>query len=130
MTEPARAPQGSPREQQLEKALRDILGPLDRRLESFNTVMGLIVIVVIATVLGLLWQVWDFRWWAALLWAGGAVMVVAMVLVFLEPLVVRPSVAAFNQRFPETSRERDDALDLLREMQSPNKAEEKLLAAV
>lgn len=117
-------------EHQVETALREILGPLDRRLERFNMVLGLLGLATVVTVFLLLWLMWERSWWAALLWAAGAFFGLAMLMVPWEPLLVRPAVREFDRRFPEGAPERRMALAMLREMESPNKAEEKLHAAV
>jgi hypothetical protein len=48
----------------------------------------------------------------------------------LEYFLVRRSVGDFNRRFPEGTPQRELAVAMLREMESPNKAEEKLHAAL
>ncbi|MCI0458268.1 MAG: hypothetical protein L0Z62_14990 [Gemmataceae bacterium] len=130
MTEPLNNSPVAADEQRIEKALREILCPLDRRLGLFYAVAGLCLIVGLAAVFLLTWLVWDWAWWAALLWAGGGFVALAVVLVPVEALVMRPAVRDFHRRFPEDGPERALALHLLQDLESPNKAEEKLHAAV
>ena len=62
---------------QVERALREVLGPLDRRLDHLFAISGLALIVTVIAVFLLLWQVWDWQWWAALLWGFAGFLVIA-----------------------------------------------------
>jgi hypothetical protein len=115
-------------EEQMEKAVRDLLVPLERELERWNNwVCGFLLLVAIP---GSIWGLMvglEWPWWAAV-----PVGIVGPFLVFclLVPLYIgiasHRARAEFDRRFPEGSRERPLALQMLCEMQRPSKAELRL----
>jgi hypothetical protein len=115
---------------QVEGAVREVLAPLNRALSRQDSLMGFVLVAgAVAT-----WQVFrrglDFARWSSALWVVLVVVVIIALGAWLERRRVRRAVARFDQRFPAGSAERDLALQVLSEMESPSKAERKLQEAL
>jgi hypothetical protein len=126
VTEPAKRPTFGANEQQLETALRALLGPLDRRLKYLAAFYGLAVVLVMPSVVYLFWQELNLSWGATLFGGSGVFLLLCLLTLPCEDLAVQVTVRAFDRRFPEGSPERALALSMLAEMHSPQKAGLKL----
>lgn len=116
----------------IERGVREILFPLDQNLEvSMNwgcSAFGL----VLAPALGLtlwLWAHLDF--WPAFL-ASFIPLFIAWIILssWLDEVYARRALGVFNRRFPESHPSRAIAIQMLSEMECPNKAQEKLRDAL
>jgi hypothetical protein len=115
-------------EAEVERAVREILAPLDRGIEWLNNLMaGLWFCVVTPGVTILLMWQFGFSVWGAMScgFFGG---LIGLVVIFmnLEGILARRALRHFERRFPEGSPERPVARTILDEMETPSKAEQKL----
>jgi hypothetical protein len=113
-------------ESSIERALRDILEPLDRHLERGNTFLAAALLGIVPTTFFVLWLIFDLSGKHALGWAALAFGVVIVLGVCWDAVVARLARWRFNSRFPFGSPEREAALRILDEMETPSKAEERL----
>jgi hypothetical protein len=127
--DPAHAPPSGTDEEQVERVLRAIVGPLNRRLNRIYTLIGALVVTAAPVAVALLGQVW--AWWTAVLaGAGGAFGVVATLGLGLETWAARSAARAFNRRFPVGEARRALAVQILAELRTRSKAEDRLQAAL
>jgi hypothetical protein len=114
-------------EEQLEKAVRELLVPLERELERWNTLVCSFLLLAIPVAIWGLATGLEWGWWAAVP-AGivGPFLIFCLLVPLHEGVASRRARAEFDRRFPEGSRERPLALQMLCEMQRPSKAEQRL----
>jgi hypothetical protein len=110
----------------IETALREMLAPLDRRLGTVATTAGLALIFGCPGVGLVLWLGTDWVW-TSLLVAFGVFCCVVAAGMYAEHHLGRWALRQFDTRFPPDSPHREQAIRILGEMESPNKAERKLL---
>jgi len=117
----------APDDRTVEEALRQILEWLDRHLDHVHRAFALALILVIPGVFLILWMP-DFGITGrrALGWAIGAFVLVVLLGIGWDALLARLARRRFDRQFPEGSAARVTALRVLPEMQTPNRAEEKL----
>lgn len=121
-----------PDDRSVERALRQILEPLDRHLDHVNRAFALALILVIPGVfLGLwLYPGSTIIGRHALGWAIGAFILVILLGIGWDALVARLARRRFDRHFPHDTPARTAALRVLTEMETPNRAEEKLREAL
>ena len=115
-----------PDERPVEKALRELLDPLDRHLERGRTLLAGALVLVVPAAFLLLWLVWDMAGKFAAGWAVVALGVLVVLGLGWEMVMERLVRWRFDRRFPHGSVTRGVALRILSQMETPNKAEEKL----
>jgi hypothetical protein len=131
VTQPTNAALSGEGGQQMEKALRELVAPLDRGLKYLFAAFGLLAVLGVPGGVYMVWLVSDGNWFAALFWGGGGVFLLLCVLILpCEDVLVQRAVRAFDRRFPEGGPERAPAVNMLAEMDSRHKAAAKLQAAL
>jgi len=122
----------APDDRSVEEALRRILEPLDRHLDRVNRAFALALILVIPGVFLILWLYpgSQIQGRHALGWAIGAFVLVVLLGLGWDALVARLARRRFDRHFPHGSPARAAALRVLAEMETPNRAEEKLREAL
>lgn len=113
-------------ERSVEQGLRDILEPLDAHLDWASTLLAASLVGIVPAVFLLLWLVLEFSGKFALGWAAVAFLGVVLAGIVWDWMLSRMARWRFDYRFPRQSAEREAALRLLAEMESPTKAEERL----
>jgi hypothetical protein len=124
------SPQAQVDEAKVEAGIREILGPLDRILGQVSGIQNLLMLLSGPALFFVLWLLFDFRWWSALLLGFGGLVVFGGVADWWNGQLARRALPHFDRRFPPDSPERAVAERILGEMESPNKAEQKLLEAL
>lgn len=118
-------------ERSVEEALRQILEWLDRHLDYIHRAFALALILVIPGVFLILWLPnFEISGRRALGWAIGAFVLVVLVGIGWDALIARLARRRFDRAFPQGAAARAAALRVLPEMQTPNRAEEKLREAL
>jgi hypothetical protein len=116
----------------IERVVRDILFPLDRELE-FTTEWGCSIFVLLLApgLFLLLWLALQMNAWIALTVTLLGLFVCWIVVdTWFDRRIAHRAARTFNQRFPEGHPSRQVAIQILSEMDCPNKAQEKLRAAI
>ncbi|MBY0228505.1 MAG: hypothetical protein K2W96_04415, partial [Gemmataceae bacterium] len=113
-------------ERSVEQGLRDILEPLDAHLDWANTLLAAALVGIVPAVFLLLWLVLEFSGKHALGWAAASFLAVVLAGIAWDWTLSRLARWRFDWRFPRGSTEREAALRMLAEMESPSKAEERL----
>lgn len=122
--------QRTPDEQAVEAGLREILDPLDRQLSSVSSLLPLAVVTVAPLVFFVLWLALDQSGRRSLALSVGAVFALVACYLTWEMLVARMARVRFDRRFPPGSPQRALAMQMLVEMETPSKAEDKLRLAL
>src|SRR4051794_23409687 len=104
----------APDDAAIERAIRELLDPLDRRFHTQHFWAGVGFVVLGPLVFFVVWLFESFPWWGALVIAVGVTVVLVLVLggvlVGLESTFARRAMAQFNARFPPGSPGRQTAL--------------------
>jgi hypothetical protein len=122
MTDAANPQPASAGEAQVEDAVRDILGSLDRRLGQIPVAMGLSFVVGCPAVVLLLRFVFHLTWGASLPAAFLVLLAVIVLGVGLADWLARRAAARFLERFPAGSLQRTLALGVLAQLEYPSRA--------
>lgn len=117
-------------EKPVERALREILEPLDRQLARVSAFLPLGLITIVPSVFFYFWLGLDQTGRRSLVIAGGAFCALVAIYLAWEIVVARMARRRFDRRFPPGTAERSAALHMLFEMESPSKAEDKLRVAL
>lgn len=125
----------TPDDQRIEAELRAFLSRLIQAIERWNALLGFAMIlfiplgVILAAIYLFHWSLWQTLLYGFLLWLG--VMIVLLVLSTRdENRKLRRGAREFDERYPPASPERETAMGILREMESPQKVERKLLSVI
>lgn len=118
------------KENEVERALRDILEPLDRHLERGGTFLAAALLGVVPATFFSLWLGLNFSGIRAAGWAVVALGLVVALGVGWDALVAWLARWRFDRSFPFGSPQREVALRILDEMQTPTRAEERLRASL
>lgn len=122
-------------ERRIEEEIRSFLGRLIQAIDRWATVLGLSMIafiplgIILAANFVFHWSFWQTVVNGFLIWLG---LVIVMVVVSIrdESAKIRAAAAEFRRLYPEGSPKGEAALRILREMESPSKAEIKLLNVI
>lgn len=129
-TDPANLPDSTD-EATVERAVRDILFPLDQRLEvTTNWGCTIAAFVALPLLLGILYGGTVNGWLAGLIAVGVPFATWTVVGAWLDSRLASQAREAFNTRFPAGDPARPLAIRMLSEMECPNKAQDKLKVAL
>jgi hypothetical protein len=117
-------------ERPVERALREILEPLDRQFARVTAFLPLGLVTILPGVFFASWLGLDFSIRRSLIVAGGAFCVLVAIYLAWEIAVARLARRRFDRRFPSGTPQRSAALHMLFEMESPSRAEDKLRVAL
>ena len=117
-------------EKPVERALREILEPLDRQLARASAFLPLGLLTIVPSVFFFFWLGLDYTGRRSLIVAGGSFCALAATYLAWEIVVARLARRRFDRRFPTGTVERSAALHMLFEMESPSRAEDKLRVAL
>jgi hypothetical protein len=117
-------------EKPVERALREILAPLDRQLARVTAFLPLGLVTIVPGVFFVFWLIIDLTGRRSLVLAGGAFCALVAIYLAWEIAVARMARWRFDHRFPSGTPQRSAALHMLFEMESPSKAEDKLRVAL
>ena len=110
-------------ERPVERALRDILEPLDRQLSRVTAFLPLGLVTLVPSVFFVFWLVVELSGRRSLVLAGGAFCVLVAIYLAWEIAVARLARWRFDLRFPPGTPQRSTTLHMLFEMESPSKHE-------
>jgi hypothetical protein len=113
----------------VEQALRELLAPLDRHLERGRSLLAAALVLAPAPFI-LLWLLSFIEAKHAAGWSVLAFVVLVLAGLGWELLMERLVRRRFERRFPADSSERDAALRILNEIETPTRIEEKLRDAL
>jgi hypothetical protein len=111
----------------IENALRELLSPLDRRLGAVAAPAALALFLGIPAVSLFLCSGLKWDWYICLFVAFLLFLSIAKLKDFIDHRLGLWALRRFDARFPPGSPDRGLAIHILGEMESPNKAEQKLL---
>lgn len=114
-------------ERHIEETLRTILGPLDRHLERGGALFMAAFLGAAPVTFLSLWLLTEVGGKKALGWAAAAVGVAILLGLAWDALVARLARWRFNAHFPAGTPTRETALRVLVEMETPSRAEHRLL---
>ncbi len=117
-------------ERRVEEVLREILDSLDRQLTWAVALMPLVILTIVPVVFFLLWHTYDWRFVRAAPTSAGLCCAFAAGYLIWVMLASRLARWRFDHRFPAGTHARALALRILAEMESPSKAEQRLLQAL
>jgi hypothetical protein len=121
-------------ERRVRNEARSIFDQLERRLDTWYGILGLLVLSALVGIAPYCWITLDMAWWKAGAWGLGGTFAVTVVsaigLAVLEESKVKRAVRRFNLHFPEGTERRNWAVSLLSDFTPTNDGSTKFLSEV